>query len=1687
MILARRLLQGHERVPNCSIFFQPVRLCLLLLLVCCTFTHQLQAQITDIRNCGTSCNANDVQIDEVFVGDGNMMPLDVTCNPGDQVTGFLWITVSNGSNGYRGAIRIGADVFEDSIDTGNDVITCTDGPIPSGNSLTFNAGSFSYTCGALVELRNLIIAWRTQNGATCANSTNCNDYPNGQCYGPVLVTIAERDCGLTIQCPNSPTIQYDCNNAIPAAVTTEAAFEALGAAIGDNPCGEVVILSETDAVLPCTTTNIVRTYTVFDDLSPFNGTLDQGETSFECVINYSFSPDDNDPSLTCPDNVTVNCSNDVPAPDTDELTQVSDDCDTQVELSFVSDVTVNQVCDNQYEITRTYQAKDNCNNTKTCTQVITVYDEIAPLLTCPDNITVSCANLVPPSNPGALNAPDNCGGEVTVDEGIDVITGQICANRYTLTRRYLASDDCGNSTQCVQVITVNDQTPPELTCPLDVTVSCANQVPQSNVFSVTVTDNCGGSISSVTAQTDQISNQTCANRFIITRVYRALDLCGNSGSCSQIITVNDQTPPFSFNCPANTTVSCASNVPQPSTYSVSVSDNCGGTVSGPIFVGDNISNQTCANRYTITRVYKVEDECGNSATCSQTITVNDQTPPTLTCPNGTTVSCASAVPAANINLVTGLSDNCGGMITVIPLTDQISNQTCANRYTITRRYQASDVCGNSATCTQIITVNDQTPPMLTCPDDVTVSCAGEVPLSDINSVTGESDNCGGTVTVTVSPDQINGQTCANRYTIGRTYKAQDVCGNFNFCTQLIVVNDQTPPSLTCSSNLTVSCASEVPASNTNSVTGLSDNCTGTITVNFVADNISDQTCANRFIITRFYQVIDECGNSVNCSQSITVNDQTPPDITCPASITVECGDDIPNDPPTFSDNCGGDISILPASSIVLGDCPVKELITRSFRATDVCGNSATCDYTVTVIDTRPPVFDLPLPPANTFVECGDPLPEIPEPTAEDRCDGDIEPVFTQSIYNDPLGCILNYTINYRWVATDECGNSAEITAAVDVVDSTPPEILNVPPDVTAACGDLETFLPDPGPYALDICGKATIYDFFENTMCMNGLLFKTRTWRARDQCGNTSEASQNLVASDTEPPVPMGVPDDITINEGEPLPPGPGTNTYYVWGCDDCHLYRTVQVFYREEEDDDQILRIYEFCDCIGNCASDTQRITIIPLVGLKFINIPTIDPLGIPCETAFATMGQVKAVDGDIAALVPIAIADSFAYDHCSNNYTLFCNYTATTPDGRSIEMVLSTLVLNDGCEPIYCEQATADASQQWIAKVQVKDFVQNSVASTYSDFTQQSIVLSAGGSYMLALEPGVANTAAQYQWIAWIDLNRDGIFADDATERLDLGVTDGIIGGTLQLPVNMRAGNTRLRIAMIDPVSSADGCQSPSTGEIEDYDLEIKGPACPPTACTVTHLPQSSTGEYISLVKIGTQINVSEAASYSDFRPNVTFDVNKANTYFVRASASTGGFPYLGKHYWKLYVDFNRDGDFNDLNELAATAAGKSAHATLPVSVPADAIPGLTTMRVVLSRMPNSTACNLEHLGEVEDYALRIAPTATDSLYYFAPEDTEQRNGNSKMETSSLNWDIVPNPASENCYLQVENNEPQNVDFRLYDLQGRLLRQQSYTLDKGIQSMKVELNGLSEGVYRAVLQDTQGVSARQLVVTRQ
>ena len=80
--------------------------------------------------------------------------------------------------------------------------------------------------------------------------------------------------------------------------------------------------------------------------------------------------------------------------------------------------------------------------------------------------------------------------------------------------------------------------------------------------------------------------------------------------------------------------------------------------------------------------------------------------------------------------------------------------------------------------------------------------------------------------------------------------------------------------------MTVECVGDVPAM---SNLGWTDNCdgTGTVTGSDVSDGLS---CPET--ITRTWTYTDACGNTSSVSQTIIVDDTTPPTASNPASISV---------------------------------------------------------------------------------------------------------------------------------------------------------------------------------------------------------------------------------------------------------------------------------------------------------------------------------------------------------------------------------------------------------------------------------------------------------------------------------------------------------------------------------------------------------------------------------------------------------------------------------------------------------------------------------------------------------------------------------------------------------------------------------------------------------------------------------
>ena len=220
------------------------------------------------------------------------------------------------------------------------------------------------------------------------------------------------------------------------------------------------------------------------------------------------------------------------------------------------------------------------------------------------------------------------------------------------------------------------------------------------------------------------------------------------------------------------------------------------------------------------------------------------------------------------------------------------------------------------------------------PANENVECLLDVPAADINSVTNIVSDCP-TVVAFIS-DVSDGNTCPEIIT--RTYSVSDDCGNSVEVTQTITINDVTPPTASNPAGLIVECIDDVPTPDISVVNDAADNCTAVPTVSFVEDLSDGNTCPE--IITRTYSVTDDCGNAINVTQTITINDITPPTASNPANINIPLAP-VPAPDITVVTDAADNCTLSPIVAFVEdqsdgGDCP--EVITRTYSVTDDCGN-----------------------------------------------------------------------------------------------------------------------------------------------------------------------------------------------------------------------------------------------------------------------------------------------------------------------------------------------------------------------------------------------------------------------------------------------------------------------------------------------------------------------------------------------------------------------------------------------------------------------------------------------------------------------------------------------------------------------------------------------------------------------------
>ncbi|MGV3696930.1 gliding motility-associated C-terminal domain-containing protein, partial [Flavobacterium sp.] len=334
----------------------------------------------------------------------------------------------------------------------------------------------------------------------------------------------------------------------------------------------------------------------------------------------------------------------------------------------------------------------------------------------------------------------------------------------------------------------------------------------------------------------------------------------------------------------------------------------------------------------------------------------------------TSANCTYDASVAITGDVTNEADNCSTGLQAT-FTDSVVPGQCAGSFIITRTWSLVDACGNAAaTQDQIITVVDNTNPVApTAPAPITAACSAQVPaMISLTAV----DNCSGSITVP-GVDTINPGSCANSYTVTRTWTFTDACGNSSSVSQIISVNDNVAPTFdqAAPADTAASC-DNIPAP---AVITATDNC-GTANVTMTETTLAG-ICPSTYTIIRTWTATDACGNVTVPSlvQTINVSDLAPPQIIDPIDpkIAVTC-DQIPVAPvltaADFTDNCSvvGTPVFTETQTVPVDN---TYFITRTWTVADACGNTTTITQSIQVSQSTVQVTEVNVPASDEI--CND--------------------------------------------------------------------------------------------------------------------------------------------------------------------------------------------------------------------------------------------------------------------------------------------------------------------------------------------------------------------------------------------------------------------------------------------------------------------------------------------------------------------------------------------------------------------------------------------------------------------------------------------------------------------------------------------------------------------------------------------
>jgi len=451
-----------------------------------------------------------------------------------------------------------------------------------------------------------------------------------------------------------------------------------------------------------------------------------------------------------------------------------------------------------------------------------------------------------------------------------------------------------------------------------------------------------------------------------------------------------------------------------------------------------------------------------------------------------------------------------------------------------------------------VTVEDLVDPVAVCKNiTIQLDAMGDASIlaSDIDN--GSSDNC-------ATPNLSASQTSFDCTDVGAnnvTLTVTDGAGNSASCVAVVTVEDNIDPTASDPAGISVQCVGDIPVADITVVTDEDDNCTVNPTVAFVSDISDGNTCPE--LVDRTYSVTDESGNSINVTQTITINDTQDPTVLCQdVTVSMDAGGNASINAAQIDngsyDACGiASISISPStfdsgdmSSTTIASSDGYDVYIKAY-ATSVTpvGNSCEWGYNYSVSIAYEISFSGVNIPANLYslsgsVSCGDMyfnLPNTGGSGSVNTSNSWTSNTDCATVTPKSLGCnsieisisgpgivsqtvTLANTANTVLTVTDNCGNTSTCNATVTLEDNTDPTASNPAaiivqctapdPDITVVTDEADNCTANPTvAFVSDVSDGNTSPELI------------VRTYSVTDESGNSINVTQTITINDTTDPV----------------------------------------------------------------------------------------------------------------------------------------------------------------------------------------------------------------------------------------------------------------------------------------------------------------------------------------------------------------------------------------------------------------------------------------------------------------------------------------------------------------------------------------------------------------------------------------